>query len=66
MEWELTRKPKCPEDTCPSANLSATNPTWPDLGIEPESALWEAVENRVSYGTAGVVTVVMVVEVVVW
>jgi hypothetical protein len=25
-------KPKYSEETCPSANLSTTNPTWPDLG----------------------------------
>jgi hypothetical protein len=25
-------KPKYSEKTCPSATLSTTNPTWPDLG----------------------------------
>jgi hypothetical protein len=29
-DWQ--RKPKYSEKTCPSATLSTTNPTWPDLG----------------------------------
>jgi hypothetical protein len=28
-DWQ--GKPKCSEKTCPSATLSTTNPTWPDL-----------------------------------
>jgi hypothetical protein len=28
-------KPKYSEKTCPSATLSTTNPTWPDLGSNP-------------------------------
>jgi hypothetical protein len=28
-------RPKYSENTCPSATLSSTNPTWPDLGSNP-------------------------------
>jgi hypothetical protein len=38
-------KPKYSEKTCPSATLSITNPTWPDLGSKPAT-------NSLSYGTA--------------
>jgi hypothetical protein len=32
-DWQ--EKPKYSEKTCPSAALSTTNPTWPDLGSNP-------------------------------
>jgi hypothetical protein len=32
VEWELAGKPKYSEKTYPSATLSTTNPTRPDLG----------------------------------
>jgi hypothetical protein len=51
VECELQEKPKYSEDTCPSATLSSTNPTLPDLGSnwggggKPDT-------NRLSYGKA--------------
>jgi hypothetical protein len=33
--WQ--EKPKYSEKTCPSANLSTTNPTWPEPGLNPGS-----------------------------
>jgi hypothetical protein len=35
VEWELAGKRKYSEKICPSATLSAANPTWPDLGSKP-------------------------------
>jgi hypothetical protein len=35
VEWGLSGEPKYSEKTCPSATLSTTNPTWPDLGSNP-------------------------------
>jgi hypothetical protein len=32
-------KPKCSKKACPSATLSTTNPTWPDLGSNPGPAV---------------------------
>jgi hypothetical protein len=32
-DWQ--GKPKYSEETCPSATLSTTNPTWPDPGLNP-------------------------------
>jgi hypothetical protein len=37
VEWELARKPKYSEETCPSATLSTTNPTRLELGAAVES-----------------------------
>jgi hypothetical protein len=45
--WQ--RKPKDSGKTCPSATLSTTNPTWPDMGSKPGG---KPVTNRLSYGTA--------------
>jgi hypothetical protein len=45
-------KPKYSEKICPSANLSTTNPTWPDLGSNPGRRGGKRVTNRLSYGTA--------------
>jgi hypothetical protein len=48
-------KPKYSEKTCPRATLSTTNPTWPDLGLNPGRRRGEKpVTNRPSYGTAHV------------
>jgi hypothetical protein len=38
--------------TCPSATLSTTNPTWPDLGSNPGRRGVKPATNRLSYGTA--------------
>jgi hypothetical protein len=45
-------KPKYSEKTCPSATLSTTNPTWPDLGSNPGHHGGKPATNRLSYGTA--------------
>jgi hypothetical protein len=45
-------KPKYSEKTCPSATLSTTNPTWPDLGSNPGRRGGKLATNRLSYGAA--------------
>jgi hypothetical protein len=45
-------KSKYSEKTCPSATLSTTNPTWPDLGLNPGRRGGKPATNRLSYGTA--------------
>jgi hypothetical protein len=45
-------KPKYSEKTCPSATLSTTNPTWPDLGSISGRRGGKPEINRLSYGTA--------------
>jgi hypothetical protein len=45
-------KPKDSEKPCPSATLSTTNPTWPDLGSNPGHRGGKPATNRLSYGTA--------------
>jgi hypothetical protein len=47
-DWQ--RKPKCSENTCPSATLSTTNPTWPDPGSNPGRRGGKPATNRLSYG----------------
>jgi hypothetical protein len=49
-------KPKDSEKTRPSATLSTTNPTWPDLGSNPGRRGGKPATNRLSYGTAQLVT----------
>jgi hypothetical protein len=44
-------KSKYSEKTWPSATLSTTNPTWPDLGSNPGSRGGKPATNRLSYGT---------------
>jgi hypothetical protein len=44
-------KPKYSEKTCPSATLSATNPTWCDPGSNTDRRGGKPVTNRLSYGT---------------
>jgi hypothetical protein len=48
--WQV--KPKYTEKTCPSATLSTTSPTWPDLGSNPGRRGGNPATNRLSYGTA--------------
>jgi hypothetical protein len=48
--WEV--KLKYSEKTCPSATLSTTNPTWPDLGSNPGCHGGKPATNHLSYGTA--------------
>jgi hypothetical protein len=45
-------KPKYSEKTCPSATLSTTNPTWPDVGSNRGHRGGKPATNRLSYGTA--------------
>jgi hypothetical protein len=45
-------KPKYWEKTYPSATLSTTNPTRPDLGSNPGHFGGKSAINRLSYGTA--------------
>jgi hypothetical protein len=52
VEWILARGPKYSEKTCPSATLSTTNPTWPDLGSNPGRRGGKPATNRLSYGAA--------------
>jgi hypothetical protein len=49
-DWQ--GKPKYSEKTCPSATLSTTNPTWPDLGSNPGRRGGKLATNRLSYGAA--------------
>jgi hypothetical protein len=49
-DWQ--GKPKFSEKTCPSATLSATNPTWPDPGANPGRRGGNPATNRLSYGAA--------------
>jgi hypothetical protein len=39
-------------DTCPSANLSTTNPTWTDLGANPGLHCEMLATDHLSYGMA--------------
>jgi hypothetical protein len=45
-------KPKYSEKTFPSATLSTTNPTWPDMRSNPGRRGGKPATNRLSYGTA--------------
>jgi hypothetical protein len=52
--WNENRqgKPKYLEKICPSATLSTTNPTWLDLGSNPDRRGGKPATNRLSYGSA--------------
>jgi hypothetical protein len=49
---DLQGKPKYSEKTYPSANLSTTNPTWPDPFSKPGRRGGKPATNRFSYGAA--------------
>jgi hypothetical protein len=52
-EWELAGEIEVlGEKTCPSATLSTTNPTSPDLGSNPGRRGGKPATNRMSYGAA--------------
>jgi hypothetical protein len=51
-EWQ--GKPMWSVKPCPSATLSTTNPTWPDLGSKSGRSGGKPATNRLSYGTATV------------
>jgi hypothetical protein len=57
----LQGKPKYSEKTCPSATLSTTNPTWPDLGSNPDRRVGKPATNCLSYGTASTLQVAQTV-----
>jgi hypothetical protein len=48
----LQGKQKYSEEICPNATLSSTNPTWPDLGSNPSRRVGNPTTNRLSYVTA--------------
>jgi hypothetical protein len=52
MEWELAGETEYSEKTFPSAILSTTNPTWPDLESNPGRRGGKPATNRLSYSTA--------------
>jgi hypothetical protein len=49
---ERQGKPKYLEESCPSAALSITDPTWPDLGSNPGRYGGKPATNCLSYGKA--------------
>jgi hypothetical protein len=44
-------KPKYSEKTCPSASMSTTNRTWPNLGSKPGRRRGKPATDHLSYGT---------------
>jgi hypothetical protein len=51
VELELAGDPKYLEETCPSAALSTTNPTWSDFGPNQGRRCGKPAINRLSYDT---------------
>jgi hypothetical protein len=51
VEWELAGETEVIGENLPSATLSATYPTWPDLGSNPGRRGGKPATNRLSYGT---------------
>jgi hypothetical protein len=56
-DWQ--GKPKYSEKTCPSTILSTTNPTWPDPCANPSRRGGKPATNRLSYGAAESVPLLM-------
>jgi hypothetical protein len=56
--WNENRQGKLvySEKTCPSATLSTTNPTWPDLGSNPGRRGGKPAPNHLSYDTVTGIT----------
>jgi hypothetical protein len=52
VEWRLAGETEVLGETCPSATLSTTNPTWPDPGSNPGRRGGKPGTNRLSYGAA--------------
>jgi hypothetical protein len=50
--WRLAREIKYSEKTCPSATLSTTSSTWPDMCANPSRGGGKPATNRLSYGAA--------------
>jgi hypothetical protein len=57
-EWQ--GKPKYSEKTYPGATLSTTNPTWPDLGLNPGRRDGKPATNCFSCGAACLVNLVII------
>jgi hypothetical protein len=51
VEWIWQEKTKYLGKTCPNATLSTINPTWPDMGSNPDRRGEKPATNRLSYGT---------------
>jgi hypothetical protein len=49
-DWQ--GEPNYSEKTCPRTTLSTTNPTWPDLGLNPDCRCGKPATNHRSYSTA--------------
>jgi hypothetical protein len=56
--WQGKRKYS--EKTCPSATLSTTDSTWPDLGPNTGRRGGKLATNRLSYGLAVILTLINV------
>jgi hypothetical protein len=52
VEWELAGDTEVLGGNLPSATLSTTNPTWPDLGSNQGRHGGKPETNCLSYGTA--------------
>jgi hypothetical protein len=52
VEWELVGETEVLKENLPSATLSPTNPTWPDLGSNASRRGGKPATYRLSYGTA--------------
>jgi hypothetical protein len=52
VEWELAEEAGVLIENLPSATLSTTNPTWPDLGSNPGRRGGKPATNSLSYGMA--------------
>jgi hypothetical protein len=46
-------------ETCPSATLCNTNPTWPDPGSNPGRRGGKPATNRLSYGSASLLWLIV-------
>jgi hypothetical protein len=53
-DWQ--GKPKYSEETCPSATLSTTDPTWPDPWLNPGRHDGKPATNCLSYGAANLIS----------
>jgi hypothetical protein len=52
MEWRLAGEAEVLGETCPSATLSTTNPTWLDPGFNPGRRGGKPATNHLSYFAA--------------
>jgi hypothetical protein len=52
VECELAGETEVSEKICTSATFSTTNPTWRDLGPNPDHRIGKPATNRISYATA--------------